>query len=113
MKKTVLALALGFLPFVASAQTLGNIENIVLAIGNLVNIATPIVVGLALLAFFWGLVRYIFGGVENKEAGKNIMIWGVIALFVMVSVWGIVKFIGSAVGIGEGDTIIVPLVPGI
>ncbi len=28
------------------------------------------------------------------------MIWGVIALFVMVSVWGLAGFIGSALGVG-------------
>ena len=58
-----------------------------------------VVVGLALLGFFWGLARFIFriGGDEKAvEEGKKIMIWGLIALFVMISVWGIVIFMQEA-----------------
>jgi len=41
------------------------------------------------------------------------MIWGLIALFVMVAVWGLVRFIGDALDIDQGETIIVPTVPGL
>ena len=113
MKKFVLAASFALLPAVAFAQ-LGNVENIVDSIGRLVSAATPIVVGLALLAFFWGLAKYIFaaGDEEKKSEGKNIMIWGVIALFVMISVWGIVRFIADAIGIDPDESpIVVPGVP--
>ena len=58
------------------------------------NILTTVVVGIALLAFFWGLVKYIFaqGSETAKADGTKIMGWGLIALFVMVSVWGLVYF---------------------
>ena len=41
------------------------------------------------------------------------MIWGVIALFVMVSVWGLVGFIGNAIGVtpGAAGTPTIPTVP--
>jgi len=41
------------------------------------------------------------------------MIWGLVALFVMVSVWGLVRFIGDAVGVDQGGDIEVPTVPGV
>ncbi len=111
MKKFALvALALvAVLPVFAHAQ-LGNIENIVEAIGRLVELATPIVVGIALLVFFWGLVKFIFasGDGDAKEQGKNLMIGGIIALFVIVSIVGIIRFIGSAVGVDQGGTLPVP-----
>lgn len=112
MKKTFITFGTFLLPAVALAQSLGNLQNLLTAIGNLVTNATPIVVGLALLGFFWGLAMYIFsaGSDEKKKEGKNIMIWGVVALFVMVSIWGLVKFIGDALGINQGTTIIVPRV---
>ncbi len=112
MKKySVLALAaFAFLPSLASAQSLGNIENLVQAIGRLVNLATPIVVGLALLAFFWGLVKFIFAqGDEDKSSeGKQLMIYGIIALFVMVAVVGLVKFIANAFDVQTGGSLPVP-----
>lgn len=114
MKKVILA-ALTFAPVFAFAQTLGNIETLVKSIGRVVSVALPIVVALALIGFFWGLVKFIFaqGSEEAKADAKKIMLWGLIALFVMVSVWGLVKFIGTAFGIPEGGTIVVPTVPGL
>ena len=114
MKKVIFA-TLALTPAFAFAQTLGNIETLVQSIGNLVGLALPIVVAIALLAFFWGLVKFIFaqGNEEAKADAKKIMLWGIIALFVMVSVWGLVLFIGNALGVQQGDTIIVPGVPGI
>ena len=114
MKKVIIA-TLAFAPAFVFAQQLGNIESLVSSIGRLVGIALPIVVGIALLAFFWGLVKFIFaqGSEEAKADAKKIMLWGLIALFVMVSVWGIVRFIGNAFDIQQGDTIEVPSVPGL
>ncbi|MBP9771524.1 MAG: hypothetical protein KBD16_01205 [Candidatus Pacebacteria bacterium] len=103
-----------FLPAFASAQSLGNIENLVRAIGRLVSLATPIVVGLALLAFFWGLVKYIFAAGEEdaKKEGIRLMVGGAIAIFVIVSIVGIVSFIGRAVGVNQGGSLDVPKVDG-
>src|SRR3990167_5698730 len=114
MKKVIFA-TLALAPAFAFAQTLGNIEILVKSIGNLVGLALPIVVAIALLAFFWGLVKYIFaqGNEESKADAKKIMLWGIIALFVMVAVWGLVQFIGNALGIQQGQTITVPTVPGL
>jgi len=112
MKKFVIA-ALTFAPAVAFAQSLGNLETLLRSIGRLIDIALPIVVAIGLLAFFWGIVKFIFGGEEAKKEGQTLMIWGLVALFVMVSVWGLVRFIGNAVGVGQGETIVVPKVPGL
>lgn len=110
MKKFIIA-ALAFAPAVASAQNLSNLETLLRSIGRLIDIALPIVVAIGLLAFFWGLVKFIFAGAEAKEEGKSLMIWGLVALFVMVSVWGLVRFIGNAIGITqEGGTITPPSV---
>lgn len=112
MKKFII-LALAFVPAFASAQNLGNIQNLMNSFRNIVDLALPIVVALALLAFFWGLAKFIFasGDEDKRDDGKRIMIWGVIALFVMVSVWGLVRFVGQAFGIEQGGTVNIPTVP--
>ncbi|MBI2673723.1 MAG: hypothetical protein HYX23_00360 [Candidatus Zambryskibacteria bacterium] len=113
--KKVIPIALALAPALVFAQSLSNIQTLVQSIGRLVNLALPIVVGIALLAFFWGLVKFIFaqGDETAKADAKKIMLWGLIALFVMISVWGLVRFIGTALGVNQGDTIIVPTVPGL
>lgn len=81
-------------PSLALAQLSGT-ENLIVQIGVLVNRLTVIVVGIALLVFFWGLTKFILsaGSEVDKQKGKDLMIYGVIALFVMVSIWGLVSFI--------------------
>ena len=115
MKKVfTLAITLGA-PLFAFAADLGNIDSLVVAIGGIVSKLIPIAFAIGLLFFFWGLAQYILssGNEETKAQGRNMMIWGVIALFVMASVWGLVAFIGNALGIDQTDTIQVPKVPGI
>ncbi|HRH25557.1 MAG TPA: pilin [Parcubacteria group bacterium] len=114
MKKLLYtALALG--PSVAFAQTLGGVNTLLDSISRLVDTALPVVVGLALLAFFWGLMKFIFaaGNEDNKEDGKRIMIYGLIGLFVMVAVWGLVGFIADNLNVDTGGSANVPTVPGL
>src|SRR3989344_9085075 len=111
MKKVILV-TLAFAPVLAFAQQLAGIERLVGSIGRVVGLALPIVVAIALLAFFWGLVKFIFaqGNEEAKGEGKKIMLWGLIALFIAASIWGLVTFARTSLGVGSETEIIVPTV---
>jgi len=110
MKKYLIPAALFLAPAVALAQSL---TGMLTTVGNLINQATPIVIALALLYFFWGLANYILHAddPEKKEEGRNIMIWGVIALFIMVSVWGIIRLVQNSFSIQTGTVPFIPTVP--
>ncbi len=100
MKKVIIA-SLFFAPALAFAQELTKVENLAKSIGRIINILIPIVAALALLYFFWGLAKFILNSGDEgaKDEGKRIMIWGIVALFVMVAVWGLVGFVGDALNI--------------
>ncbi len=55
----------------------------------------PFLIGLGLIIFLVGLVGYVSAGdnEEKREAGRGLILFGIITLFVMVSVWGLVKII--------------------
>ena len=61
---------------------------------------------LALVMFFWGMIKYIksLGSEKDKRDGKDLMIWGIIALAVMVSVWGLVNIVISTIGL-DNETV--------
>jgi uncharacterized membrane protein YcjF (UPF0283 family) len=108
MKKFIIA-AIAFSPVLAFAQnqpTLNNATQLTKSFGQLVASALPILVALAVLAFFYGLVKFIFsqGNAEAKGEGKMIMIWGGVAIVVMVSIWGIVNFVANDLGINGNVT---------
>ncbi len=85
-------------PVFVFAQTVGDTTNGLLYLVNkfkqLIDAVIPVLIGVALLAFMWGILQYLFG---KKEDGKSFMIWGVIALFVMTSVWGLVSIVRSTI----------------
>jgi hypothetical protein len=112
MKKIALTVGVLAFPLVSFAQ-LSNVQSIIQSIGNIINMLIPIVFALALLIFFWGLVKYLWGGAEDKEKAKNIMIWGVVALFVMSAVWGLTRFIGDALNINTESAPTTNLIPNI
>jgi len=61
----------------------------------------PILIGIGVVVFFWGLVKFIAHGGDEKarEEGKNVMIWGMVALFVMVALWAIVGYLQESIGL--------------
>jgi len=57
----------------------------------------PLIFALAIAAFVWGVVNFFIIGADEeakRSQGKQFMIWGIIALAVMLSVWGLVRILG-------------------
>ena len=89
---------------------LTNLLQLVESLREIVDTLIPLMFAVALLVFFYGVVKYIFsaGNEDSRAAGVRIMLGGIIALFVIASVWGIVSFIGDAFGIDQGENADVP-----
>ena len=103
--------SLVFLPvvsFAAEPKDLGEFINIIT--GIIGNSIIPLIFTLAFAFFIWGVVQYVLNDSDEgkKEKGKQFMVWGIIALFVMFSVWGLVKILSNTFGI---DTRFVPQLP--
>lgn len=92
------------LPAFASAATL--IDTLVLA-SVFLNGVIGLFITLAIVVFFWGLIRYLVSvGKDNANEGLKIMFWGVIAIFVMVSIWGIILLLQRTFKVTSTDPII-------
>ena len=95
-----------------------NVDGLIIMIGGWINKLVPMAIALGLLLFLFGLARWILsaGNDDAQKEGKNLMVWGVIALAVMVSVWGLVKILQKTVGIENGDNKAqvpaIPTIPG-
>ncbi|MBI2100130.1 MAG: hypothetical protein HYT48_02200 [Candidatus Vogelbacteria bacterium] len=101
--KRILPYALLALPMVAAAQN--EILTAVLRIQAIVDAVVPIVLVIAFIYFVWGVGKYILsaGDEEKKSEGRNIMIYGALALFVIASIWGIVGVISRTLGTTGGQ----------
>ena len=115
MKKTLIASALLLLPSIAFAQIgLTPLNSFLVAVSGLEGTLIPILIAGALITFFVGLIMYLWNSKGDAKAhgdNKKVMVWGLVALFVMVSVWGIIQIAQQAFGITGATTIAIPSVP--
>ncbi len=89
---TYIASAALFLPTVALAQ---SIQSVFLLFSNLLNALIGMLITAAIVVFFWGLIKYLLHDGSSEDAHKGVyqMIWGVVAIFVMVSIWGLIALL--------------------
>ncbi len=60
---------------------------------SIIKYVVPLIFAIALVAFLWGVFQYFFSGAEKKEEAKDFLLYGIIGLFIMVSVWGLVRIL--------------------
>jgi len=72
-----------------------NFVDLVYFFVHLVNITISIVIALAVLGFLWGVTKYMLSARDSAkiEEGRKVMVYGVLGLFVAVSLWGILKIL--------------------
>ena len=107
MKKasSLATLALLALPLVTSAAALNNISDVGSFVINTINgVIVPVLFAVAFIVFLWGAFNTFILGANSedvKEKGKNLMLYGLIGFFVMVSIWGLVNILTGSIGFGN------------
>jgi hypothetical protein len=82
------------------AQFIGNGSTGI--IGAINTVVVPVIFSLSFAVFVWGVVKYFFlhGSEEtSREEGRQFILWGLIGLAVLFSVWGFVNILLSTLGI--------------
>jgi hypothetical protein len=109
LQKIIPLLSLAMLvPVIASAAVSGpcgmldGVNGILCKIHEILSSVLPVLIALGVVYFVWGIVQYVIGDTdEAKTKGRDKMIFGVIGLAVIISVWGIVYIITTTFGIEE------------
>lgn len=100
------------LPLITLAASVNNLSDVGSFIINVINnILVPVIFAVAFIVFVWGAFdTFIIGAQseETKEKGKNLMLWGLIGFFVMVSVWGLVNILTGTVSFGNNSGVNAP-----
>lgn len=71
-------------------------------IGILNTVVVPVIFALAFLVFVWGAVNYFFlssGDEAKRSEGRQFVLWGLLGMVVLFSVWGFVNLLLSTLGI--------------
>ena len=101
---TLISLAV-LLPATAFAAA-KTFKEFILQLVGLLDLATVLLFSAAILVFFWSIVsklwKYDSGNAENKKELQTVLLWGIIIIFVMVSLWGIIGILQQTLSGGLG-----------
>ncbi len=119
MKKYILAASVialaSFTPAIASAAGFngGALGEYLAGIVDFINsYLIPLIFALAFIVFLWGVFQYFIAGGANEEQrdkGKQLVMWGIIGFVVMMCLWGIVNLLVETLDFGGQNA---PELPG-
>ena len=97
------------LPTIVSAQSGGVAYDFASLVGlfiSMIKTVVPLIVGLTLLYFIWGIFQLVRSNSEDaRKEAVGLITYGIVALFVMVSVWGLVSVLTSTF---FGTSLVIP-----
>lgn len=114
---SIVALGLPSLVLAADGVDTSYIDSAFTGATNLLNRAVIFLFSLAVVWFIWNVIGYAMSKEEDgKDKAKTQMIHGIIAIAVMVSIWGIVALLRGVFGVdsnnGAPTSSINSLIPG-
>ena len=102
--KKVSLLVLALTPAIAFAQSGTQANAILVQVQQILGYVLPIVIVLAVIWIIWGIIQFVTNSDEEERAkAKMHIVYGIIGLFVIISLFGLVGFIQSFLGIGGGS----------
>ena len=90
----------------------GNFQQLISCVtSTILNPLVGLLIGVALVVFLWGIVKYISSGADStkRKEGAALVFYGVIGLFVMISVWGLVSFLTNTFFGSSGPAVNPPI----
>ena len=71
-------------------------------IGVMNSIAIPLIFAFTFCVFVYGVFKYFIlngGSDESRQEGRQFVIWGILGLVMLFSVWGVVNILLSTLGL--------------
>ena len=92
-----------------AATDTSQLTGILTIVRLIFNTLIPIVITLGVVYFIWAVIQYTLNKTtEERAQARNHMIYGIIGLFVVVSIWGLIGFIGNTTGVQQGGSLSLP-----
>ncbi len=112
MKKIILTsiASLTILSIASAQQLMQNTSNLINTLGTIVSSGiVNLLMGLVFCVFLFSIITFLWkrrsGDDKGLQDAKNMLGWSIIAMFVMVAIWGLVNFISGNLGIRTGGQV--------
>ncbi len=92
--KKLIALVLSLAPVSVFAQQITDANGVTNKLTNLGNTVVVILISFSVIWIIINVVRYLIaGGEDDRKKGGMAILWGVVGLFVILSIWGLVAIL--------------------
>ncbi len=108
MKNILAVLAILFTPLAfVHAQDTTFLTNLSSGLEGAITAFIPVLAGLAVLVFVWGLIVFIANAdnEQQRQTGRQRMVWGLVGLFIVFSVWGLVQLMQAVFAVSTPPTV--------
>ena len=101
-----------FSPVLAFAAT-SSLYGIMGFVSDVVRRGGPLLGAIAILWFIWQVIQYtIASDEEKKKEAKSAIIWAIVGIFVIFSIWGLVSILQNTfAGQGTTQNVLLPNIP--
>lgn len=98
--KKLIALTLALAPLSAFAQPISNVNDVTSKLTSIGNTFVTLLISFAVIYIIYNVVRYLIasGDPEKRKEGGMGILWGVVGLFVILSIWGLVAILTNTFG---------------
>jgi hypothetical protein len=96
MKKIIALFVAAFPTFVFAQTKITNIDNVVEKANNIGQLIITLAISFAVIWIIVSVVWFLIKGASDEEArkkGRDSILYGVIGLFVILSIWGLVAIL--------------------
>ena len=91
--------------------TVIGIGDVICKIGSLLNLIVPVLIGLGIVYFVWGVVSYVISGdEEDKKKGRDRIIYGIIGFVAIFALDGLIFLVINTFNLDQGAGIVSTLV---
>jgi hypothetical protein len=104
MKKFIVSI-LAFSPMLAFAQQLNDINAVAMKATNIGNLVVRLAISFAVIWIIISVVRYLIAGSDSEARAKGgqSILFGVIGLFAILSIWGLVYLLSNSFQFGQNN----------
>jgi preprotein translocase subunit SecG len=117
-KRILASVAVSVLPLSVFAQVTAQYQGgsgvggLLKWFSNLLGYAVPVIIALAVVWFIFSIFMYVIASnEEGKAKAKGQIIWGIVGLFIIISVWGLVGILSSTFNLSNTTPTNLPTVP--
>jgi len=101
MKKIITGAVAFAAPMLVMAQT--TAFSLLAVVSNILKILPKMLIAAGFVYFIWGVIKYVIADdADDKEKARSVVTRGILGLFIILSIWGLIGIIGSTFGIGAG-----------